>query len=143
MKHITRLIGICDICIHTFFFCSFGCAYNSLLHYLTSFALSSIEVPSKWWHRLLVQLLTSSNQMELKLHQVQLKSPLNNLILATLWCEPNLTDTNWEKSKWTCIYKSNQTLYRCKNDLLIQERILSQNQLSFPHITVLPDEKVI
>ena len=72
-----------------------------------------------------------------------LKSPLNNLILATLWCEPNLIDTNWEKSKWTCIYKSKQILYRYKTNLLIQERILSQNQLSLPHITVLPDEKVI
>ena len=74
---------------------------------------------------------------------MNLKSPLNNLILATLWCEPNLTDTNWEKLKCTCIYKSKQTLYRCKTNLLIQERILSQNQLSLPHITVLPDEKVI
>ena len=47
------------------------------------------------------------------------------------WWTTILNWSNWEKSKSTCIHKSKQILYMCKHNLLIHERTLSSNQLSF------------
>ena len=60
-----------------------------------------------------------------------LKSRLNDLFIWQHWWTTILNWSNWEKSKYTCTYKSKQTLYTCNHILLIHNRILSSNQLSF------------
>ena len=66
-----------------------------------------------------------------KLELPHLKSPLNYLFIWQHWRTTILNWSNWEKSKYTCTYKSKQTLYTCNHILLIHNRILSSNQLSF------------
>ena len=91
-----------------------------------------IRKPWKWLNFQVAQYPQSKFPIRLvRSVQKWLKSRLDNLFFWQHWWTTILNWSNWEKSKSTCIHKSKQILYMCKHNLLIHERTLSSNQLSF------------